>query len=80
MNALERNVDNEPEAHMVTQEEVNEQIEKHIAPLTKQLEELTWSIQGMSTTQHATSSPSACTSTSFSVAGYPPDNIFRLRN
>ena len=41
MNAPELNVEDEPEVHFLTQVEVNEQIRSHIAPLTKQLEDLT---------------------------------------
>ena len=55
--------------HVLTQEEVSEQIRNHIAPLTKQLEELTQLIQGMTTAQHPTSYSRAITRASFSAAG-----------
>ena len=41
MNAPERNIDDESETLRVTQEEVDEKIRSHLAPLTKQLEDLT---------------------------------------
>ena len=41
VSASERNVEDEPEVHVRTQDEVNEQIRNYIAPLTKQLEDLT---------------------------------------
>ena len=41
MNASERNVEDEPEAHVSTQDKVNDQIKNHNAPLTSQLEDLT---------------------------------------
>ena len=37
MNASGCNVRDEPEAHVFTQEEVNDQIRSHIAPLTRKL-------------------------------------------
>ena len=44
------NVDGEiPEIQTLTQEAVNEQIRRFIAPLTRQLEELTRLVQGMTT-------------------------------
>ena len=48
MNAPERNVENEFEVRTVTQEKANEQIRSY---MTKQLEDLTWLIQGISTAQ-----------------------------
>ena len=54
MNAQERNVEDEPEVHILTEEEVNYQIRNHVAPLTKQLEDLTRLIQGMATVRHPT--------------------------
>ena len=43
--------EDEPEARILTQKEVIEQISSHISPLTKQLEDLTELIKGMSTSQ-----------------------------
>ena len=40
------------EIQTLTQEAVNEQVREFIAPLTRQLEELTRLLQGMVTTQH----------------------------
>ena len=40
------------EIQTLTQEAVNEQVKEFIAPLTRQLEELTRLVQGMVTTQH----------------------------
>ena len=83
MKAPERNVDDEPEVHVLTQEEVNEQIKSHIAHVTRQLEVLTRLIQGMSTAQHPTFYPGAGAGASFSAAGYQPDtyeeNVFFVR-
>ena len=41
-----------PESQTLTQETVNEQIRRFIAPLTRQLEELTRLVQGMTTSGH----------------------------
>ena len=41
-----------PEFRTLTQEAVNEQIRVFMAPLTRQLEELTWLVQGMTTSRH----------------------------
>ena len=73
-NASECKVEDEPEARILTQVEVIEQIRFHIAPLTKQLEDLTRLIQGMSTAQQLNSYPRAGTSGNFSAAGYLPDS------
>ena len=52
------NVEGEvPEFQMLTQEAVNEQIRWFIAPLTRQLEELTRLVQGMTTSRHPNSYP-----------------------
>ena len=52
------NVEGEvPEFQTLTQEAVNEQIRGFIAPLTRQLEELTWLVQGMTTSRHANFNP-----------------------
>ena len=73
--APERNVDDEPQVHALTQEEVIEKIGSRNAPLTKQLEDLIRLFQSLSTAQHAASYPRAGTSASFTAAGYPPDNV-----
>ena len=50
---LSENVEGEvSEIQTLTQEAVNERIRGFIAPLTRQLEELSWLVQGMVTTQH----------------------------
>ena len=55
---LSGNVEGEiPEFQTLTQEAVNEQIRRFIAPLTSQLEELTPLVQGMSTSRHPNSYP-----------------------
>ena len=52
------NVEEEnPEIQTLTQEAVNEQITVFFAPLTRQLEELTRLVQGMSTSRHPNSYP-----------------------
>ena len=51
--SLSENVDGEiPEIQTLTQEAVNEQIRGFIAPLTRQLEDLTRLMQGMSNSRH----------------------------
>ena len=53
-----KNVEGEvPEFQMLTQEAVNEQIRGFIAPQARQLEELTWLVQGMTTSWHPNSYP-----------------------
>ena len=50
---LSENVEGEvSEIQMVIHEAVNEQIRRFIAPLIRQLEELTRLVQGMNTTRH----------------------------
>ena len=67
MNVPERNVEDEPEVHDLTQEGINEQITNHIdRRLTHQLEGLTRMIQRMTSTQHPTSYARAGTIASFS--------------
>ena len=68
MNAAECNVEDESEAWIVIQEEVNEQIKKYIAALAKQLEDLTRLIPGMSTAQQPNNYPKAGASSCFSAA------------
>ena len=52
------NVEGEiPEFQTLTQEAVNEQIRGFIAPLTRQLEELTRLVQAMTTSRHPNSYP-----------------------
>ena len=72
MSSREINADNESEAGILTQEEVDEQIRNYIAPLTIQLEEFIRFIQGMSTAHRLNLSPRAGTSASFSAAGPAP--------
>ena len=73
LNAPERTVGNDPETHVLAQEETYEQMKIHIAPLTRQLVHMTGLIQGMSTAQQPISYPRACTGASFNAAGYQPD-------
>ena len=49
------NVEEAPEFQTLTQEAVNEQIRGFITPLTRQLEELTRLVQGMTTSWHSNS-------------------------
>ena len=67
MKAAEGNVDDVSEVHVLTQEEVNEQIRSHIAPLTRQPDEMK---RGDVTAQHPASYPRAGTIGSFGTAGY----------
>ena len=56
--SLSENVEGEvPEFQTLTQEAVNEQIRGFIAPLIRQLEELTRLVQGMTTSRHSNSYP-----------------------
>ena len=48
LNTRRGNTDSASEARILTQEEVDEQIKTYNAPLTKQLEDLTQLLQGMS--------------------------------
>ena len=50
MSAHENITDTESETRILAQEAVVEQIGNYIAPLTRQLDDLTWLMQGMSTT------------------------------
>ena len=58
-----------PHIHTLTQEAVNEQIRGFIAPLTRQLDELTWLVQAMVTTRHPSHYPRAYQST---ISGVQP--------
>ena len=49
MSAHGNNTDKGSETRILTQEEVDEQIRNYIAPLIRQLEDLTWLVQKMST-------------------------------
>ena len=56
-NSSENVVGENPEMQTLTQEAVNEQIRGFIAPLTRQLEELTRLVQEMPTSRHPNSYP-----------------------
>ena len=73
MSASECIVEDESEAGILTQEEVNDQIRSYIDPLTKQLEDLIRLIQGMSRAKQPNNYPRAATSVKFSEHGYQPD-------
>ena len=66
--------DIEYETRILTQEEVNEQIKNYSAIVTRQLEDLTRMIQGMSTSHWPNFSPRAGISASSSAAGPSPDS------
>ena len=83
-NARSSNNDSESESHILTQEAVDEQIKNYIGPLTKQLEDLTGLIQGMSRAHQVNLTgliqgmsrahqvnfpPTTCANASFSAAG-----------
>ena len=72
--AHENKSDKECETHILTQEEFDEQIRDYIAHLTRQLEDLTRLIQGMSFAHRPNLSPSAVTSGSSSAAGSSLDS------
>ena len=69
------NTDFEPEARILTQEELDEQIETYIAPLIKQLNDLTRLIQGMSSVHPQNLILRASTRTNSSAAGLSPDIV-----
>ena len=73
VSAYESNTDTECETRIVTQEEVDEQIRNYNVSLTRQLDDLTRLIQGMSTAHRANLPPMASTSASSSAAGSSPN-------
>ena len=73
LNAHRDNVDSQSKARILTKEEVHEYIETYITSLTKQLEDLTRLIQGMSSVDQAKLSPRASTSANSSAAGTSSD-------
>ena len=76
----ESNKDTESKTRILTQKEVGEQIRSYIAPLTRQLEDLTCLIHGMLTAHRPNLSPRAGTSTSSSAAGPSPGKGLRNRS
>ena len=68
VNAHGSKADSESGARILTQEEVDEQIKNKINPLTRQLEDLTRLIEGMSTAHRQNFSSRASTSANSSVA------------
>ena len=52
MNSPEANENEGPEIRAITEEEIDEPINSFIAPLTRQLEDLTRLVQGMITASH----------------------------
>ena len=61
------------EIRTLTQEAVNEQVKGFSTPLTRQLEELTWLVQGMLTTPHPIHYPRADYNATSGAAVYQPD-------
>ena len=66
-----------PEFQTLTQEAVNEQIRGFIGPLTRQLEELTRLVQGMTTLRHPNSYPKTELGTTSGTAVPRSDNCPR---
>ena len=66
-NAYRDNTGSDSEAGFLTKREVEEQIMTYIAPLTKQLEDLIWLIEGMLSVHRQNLSPKASTTASSSV-------------
>ena len=60
-----------PEVSAITQDEVDEKIKSFIAPLTRQLEDLTPLVRGMTTASHPNNYPSTGTSASSLVVVHP---------
>ena len=73
MSNQEDDVNSETEARILSQEDVNKQIQSYIAPLTKQLEDLTQLLQGLTSIQEPNFYQKAGTSANFSIADYQPD-------
>ena len=63
------------EIQTLTQEAVNGQIRRFIAPLTRQLEELTRLVQGMTTTQHPNHYPRTEFGTTSGTATHQSDTL-----
>ena len=68
-NERKNNSFSEPGPYVMTHKEVDEQIKYHIAPLKKQLEDLTRLIQGINQSHPPNSTPTVSTSTRFATAG-----------
>ena len=75
LSAHKDNVSIVSEARILTQEEIDDQIKIYITSLTKQLENLTRLIQGMSTAHRPNLSSRAGASASFSAANHSPDMV-----
>ena len=67
-----------PESQMLKQEAVNEQIRGFVAPLTRQLEELTRLLQGMTTSRHPNSYPRTQLGTTSGTAMPQSDILINL--
>ena len=78
-NSSENVVGENPEMQTLTQEAVDEQITAFIAPLNRQLEELTRLVQEMSTSRHQNSYPRTDFSTTSGTAMPQSDNRIKLR-
>ena len=76
MNFTETNNNTGPELGTSTQAEVNEQIRSFMASLMRQLEDLIWLVQGMTTASHPNYYTKVDTSASYSAPGYQPDSPF----
>ena len=73
LNALREKTDSESETRILTQKEVDELIKTYIAPLNKQLEDLTQLIERMSSVHRQNLSPRVSASTNSSAACLSPD-------
>ena len=73
MNSPETNENEDSEMRALTQEEIDEQIKSFIAPLTRQLEDLTRLVSGMTIASHLDYYERAGTSASYSAPGDQPD-------
>ena len=75
VNSLENTEGEVPEIRILTQEAVKEQIKGFIAPLTRQLEELTRLVQEMVTTPHPSHYPRTDYITISGTAAHQPDYL-----
>ena len=74
------NSDSECELHILTQEAVDEHYKNYPAPLTKQLEQLTLLIHGMSRANEVNAPPTPSTNARSSTAGMPLDSMLQYVN
>ena len=73
MTSHETNEKENPEIHALRQDEAIKRIRSCIAPLTRQLKDLTQLVRGMTTASHLNMYPGAHTNASYSKPAYQPE-------